>query len=661
MTGTKPVADRAALALPGALVAAATIWCSFRAGGFFPGTPAVLAVTACLALLLWVTLVSRPLAGLTPCLLLAVSALALFAAWQLISSTWSDAPGRATIEADRTLLYVLVLLLGGLGVRREARLRWFVRGLVLAGVVVALAALASRLVPDVVTTGTSFAAERLSYPLTYWNSLGLLMALASVLALHLSADLSEPRGARVFGAAALPALATAALLTLSRGAMTAGLVGLVAYIGLARPRGLLPALLAGVIPAGVTVVGAYGATALTSRSFAEPLGLREGHHLAVVLLAVIGIATLLRLVLCSQLDPRLARFEMSPRRRRLLGLGGAGAGVLVVAALVAAGAPGKLGDRAREFVERPRVHAAADARDRLTDPSGNGRIDHWRVALQSFAHEPFHGTGAGTFEAEWARQRPNAVNVRDAHSLPLEVLGELGWPGLLLLLVCLGCIVASHWRRRREARALHSALIAAMLTWGLHAAVDWDWEVPAVTLWLFGAGGLVLAAGPGAEGLRAFAPPRLARVIAGMACLLLALLPLMVARSQAPLTQAIAALDSRDCPRAVDRALASLTALGTRPDPYEVLGYCDARLGRPGLGVQMMRSAVRADPRWWEPYYGLSLLEAVSGHDPRPAARAAYALNPRSPLTQILRRAMTSTSQPAQWRRRALGSRLPLR
>ena len=59
---------------------------------------------------------------------------------------------------------------------------------------------------------------------------------------------------------------------------------------------------------------------------------------------------------------------------------------------------------------------------------GNGRGDWWRVAATMVADEPLLGTGAGSFEAHWFRERPLAFHARDAHNLYLETLAELG-PG----------------------------------------------------------------------------------------------------------------------------------------------------------------------------------------------------------------------------------------
>ena len=89
--------------------------------------------------------------------------------------------------------------------------------------------------------------------------------------------------------------------------------------------------------------------------------------------------------------------------------------------------------------------------------------------------------------------------MRDGHSLYLETLSELGLVGGLLLVLTLGGILvgAGGMRAGGHGRALWSALFIAGCVWALHAAQDWVWELPAVTAWLFAAGGIALARPPG--------------------------------------------------------------------------------------------------------------------------------------------------------------------
>ncbi len=91
--------------LPGAI----TLYAAFEAGGFFAGTPALLAVLVGLGLVARITLAERPFAGFGRGLGIATAALGLYCVLVLLSASWSDAPGLAMIEFDRALLYWLLV------------------------------------------------------------------------------------------------------------------------------------------------------------------------------------------------------------------------------------------------------------------------------------------------------------------------------------------------------------------------------------------------------------------------------------------------------------------------------------------------------------------------------------------------------------------------
>src|SRR5205085_1577702 len=66
-------------------------------------------------------------------------------------------------------------------------------------------------------------------------------------------------------------------------------------------------------------------------------------------------------------------------------------------------------------------------------PGFSGRGPLWRQAWHDWEAHPALGSGAGTFEQFWLRHRRISANARDAHSLYLETLAELGPLGLGLL------------------------------------------------------------------------------------------------------------------------------------------------------------------------------------------------------------------------------------
>ena len=221
----------------------------------------------------------------------AAAALGLFAAWALLSGIWSDAPGRAVLEADRTVLYMLAIVAFGSLPRDERRVEVMLWGVAAGAVVVCSIALTTRVAADVWPIGTNVGSGRLSYPITYWNALGLLAAIGILACLHAASDQTGPRFARVLGAAALPILVATLVLTYSRGALAVAIVGLLVYAAVGRPRGLPTALAASLPACAVAAVTAYGADRLATPTFNSPAGIAQGHGVALAVgLAALGAA-----------------------------------------------------------------------------------------------------------------------------------------------------------------------------------------------------------------------------------------------------------------------------------------------------------------------------------------------------------------------------------
>ena len=221
----------------------------------------------------------------------------LFALLQLLSGYWSDSHARALLEFNRTLLYLAVFVLFASMARREVALRLMVWGLALTLTIVSGAGLLSRLLPETFPTEPSFLASRLSYPLTYWNSLGVLAGVGMVLCLHLASRARGPIAVRVLAAAALPMLATTVLLTFSRGAILATGVGLIAYVLAGRSRGLLSALLAAVPFTILAVKSGYDAEALATATPTTREAVEQGGDVARTVAACMAGSAIVRLAL----------------------------------------------------------------------------------------------------------------------------------------------------------------------------------------------------------------------------------------------------------------------------------------------------------------------------------------------------------------------------
>ena len=135
------------------------------------------------------------------------------------------------------------------------------------------------------------------------------------------------------------------------------------------------------------------------------------------------------------------------------------------------------------IAERPsaRELAAGAGATRLTSVASN-RYEYWRVALREFGDAPLRGSGAGGFRVAWLQERPIREAVRDTHSLEFEVAAELGLVGLIALGLMIGGAAVAARRALLRRRALAAGPLAALVVWALHASIDWNWEMPAVTI-----------------------------------------------------------------------------------------------------------------------------------------------------------------------------------
>ncbi|MGE0067772.1 MAG: O-antigen ligase family protein, partial [Solirubrobacterales bacterium] len=157
-------------------------------------------------------------------------------------------------------------------------------------------------------------------------------------------------------------------------------------------------------------------------------------------------------------------------------LGVAVAALLVVA--LAVDAPGRISDGWDEFKNGGN---AGDGAGRLSSFAGESRYELWSSAADEFDSAPILGGGAGSFQYWWAREGGRET-VRDAHSLYLQTLGELGIVGLLLLLGFFGTVFFAGLRNAfltdAAERSRLAAALAAVAVFAITAMVDWMWQIP---------------------------------------------------------------------------------------------------------------------------------------------------------------------------------------
>ena len=641
----------APLVVPGALL----LLLSFQSAGVGPGATAAAALGVGCLLAIRVAL-AGPLAGVSRGQLVVGGALSAFALWTLLSALWSGSPARAMIEYDRALLYVLVFALLATVVHTSANLRLLLRGLFATMLVVCLAALISRVLPGLVTVDGIFDNSRLRYPLESWNGVGLMAGLGILLALHHCACDREHRAIRLVAAGALPLLAATLLLTYSRAGLAAAVLGVSAYILLARERNLIGGLLATTPPTIVAVVAARGADLLATQDPASLAASAQGRILLLILTAAAATAIGLHAALSRR--ERSPRITLSPFVRRW-------AAVVLVPAVISAGLAFAIADRIPQRAltqvsdaEGSKRHADVQGRFRNISIDRN---DHWRVALDAWQAAPMLGNGAGTFELLWDRQPGLSPGPSiDAHSLYHEVLGELGLVGLALILLALLPILAALSRRiRGPDRAVYAVAFAAVLTWLVHAAVHWDWEKTAMTAWVIGVGGLVLGRTAAATP-RPGTPSRRLRAGAAIACAGLLVVPILIVVSEHRLRGATQALLGGDCASAVTSAEGARTALSPRPESHTILGICALRSHRPTVATRHFERARKRDPRRWKAYYGLAIARAASGRDPTALIRAAQDRNRTDQVILAIARRLAVADTPRLRKQVAAEAPLPV-
>jgi tetratricopeptide (TPR) repeat protein len=226
------------------------------------------------------------------------------------------------------------------------------------------------------------------------------------------------------------------------------------------------------------------------------------------------------------------------------------------------------------------------------------------------------------------RLKPDFTELAEAHSLYVEALSELGIVGLVLLLAALGCMAAATLTAGAT-RGARAAAAAVAMMWMLHAAVDWDWELPATAIPLF-----CLA---GAAARRVPATARGPRLALAAAVLAVCALPAAWAVSQGLSDRALGAYASGDCATALPRAERALKLMPWRPEAHMVRAACLARTGRTPEARAAAARAAELAPGDWRYRYDRALVLAATGERSVADAIVAYRLAPRSVETYWIR------------------------
>ncbi|MFL5962662.1 MAG: O-antigen ligase family protein [Gaiellaceae bacterium] len=592
---------------------------SFTHGGYFPREWGWMLLAFALAMVLVVLVHDR--IGLGRFEVAAIVLLAAFTSWTALSTLWSVSAAQPLLATERTLVYAAALPAALLLARPPKGSAWLLAGVIVAVAAVCGYALASRLIPGWVTVFPSPDGYQLQTPIGYWNGLAILAAMAAVAAVGTAAE-ARARTARMLAAAALPMFVTTLYFTFSRGGLLAFVAGCSVAVVVTMRRLHLLAMFVAVAPTATMAVWyASRFTALTRAGASLADARTAGRHVGFVLVLCTALAAAVGWML-----PALEqRVHVGARVRRLIGVALVGVlALVVVAVLVRVGGPSGVASKLSASFNRSLPQTGGDLNRRLASFSSDGRADYWRVAWREVRADPWLGGGAGSYERYWHRYRPTAFEAQNAHNLYLETLAELGPVGLGLLLAFLAVPFLAAMRNR--ARPAVTAAAGAFAAFVVHCAIDWDFQIVAVTLaGLFCAASLLAASRPDAEPAILSIPAR----IGGLAVLLpLTALAVAMQIGNSALANAATALDRGDSGLATRLAARARTWQPWSYEPLQLRGEAELAAGRRADAQADFRRALARDPANWSLWYDLA--QATRGTARASAFLTARRLNPRA-------------------------------
>jgi Flp pilus assembly protein TadD len=542
-------------------------------GGYGPGAWGWGAVLGLWAAILVLSL--RPRISLVPTQIVWFALASSLLAWTALSATWSLSVPRTMLEVERDLLYVAAIAALIL-IARQRDATSIATGVAWGIATVGVWSLVRYVIAPPPVDETQ--GYQLFQPIGYSNALGGLVAIGLPLILAVLAT-DGRRAVRSGSAAAAVVLIVALYLTQNRSGWLALSLALAVWLF---------------------------ATSDRSR--------------AVAALAVAGIPATVAVTAVSRLD-LLDRTASAGTRREPLLLGS-----VTVAALALGAAACARVERWERFDARAGLRAAqlsllATAAGLAFAGSHLGlRSHYWNVAAKGAERYWPLGSGAGTFDEQWFRYRDVAVGVRDVHNLYLETLTELGVIGLL---VVVGVLLIPLVVSRRVHEPMLAAALAGYCAFLLHAAFEWDWEMPVVTFAALVLAATLVLARPGERAMQFGRGVRLG------ATAVLGLLTVFAVVTLAGNEYVVAAerrAVAGDSAGAEKRARRADRLIPWASEPWLVIGDSRARAGNYVRARSALRKAISRDPSDWTLWYRLT---AISAGDARNTAlRQALTLNP---------------------------------
>jgi hypothetical protein len=607
-------------------------WWALVRGGYFGTVLHPGSVVLYSALMVVVAFTPLPIARRGPHVV-ALFGLLGFAIWTAISLLWTAAPGQGLEDAQRVFLYSAAYLAGLiLAITLGRRLLLSIvpllgAGAVVGGVVIARLWLTHSAGPLLDEAGT------MDFPFSYRNANGGFFVLVAICSAALLARRSGGAWPRAAAGGLVSMALSLAVICESRGSLLALAAGVLALLLATPDRGRTAiGLIASALPVGALfsqLAGPYNAHVDSLPVVPELHGAAEAAALATVLGAALTVGVLL-------LDRRFAASIRLPRRSRAVSQAAIWL-TLVAAVVVVVAAIGNPIDRFERVITPSTQPADASAGSRFESTAGTNRKDFWRVSLDQFADHPIAGGGSGSFRAAYLRDRESDEQPRDAHSLPIETLGEVGIVGFAMLVVAaFGAVVAALRSRRLgpEAALLSTAALAGAASWGAQACVEWSWSFAGLTAPMIAL--LGSAAGASALALTPLRGPTRRFFLGFASVLALITIPTFAADRLTSDAAEGWRSDLDGAYRALDAA-SDLNPLSAEPEL--VKGEIARQNDDPSLALAALEQAREREPEDYQSY--LIRAEVLEDLDPagaRTEIDRALELNPDSPEANEVRK-----------------------
>ncbi|MHB8168365.1 MAG: O-antigen ligase family protein [Thermoleophilia bacterium] len=496
-------------------IASVLLLYSFYAGGYFViqrGWGELII----LYLLIIGVLFGLPLAGRMTRLGIATTAVfGAYSLWILVSVTWSLTPANSLIEFARAALYLGGFVLVYLFLSRREWMAWLGHLFVTIAFIVAVASL----LHDKIYPPARFDFDaRLSWPLTYWNTVAMMMVMAFPIGLRVISRRETSPLIRALYGGALFMMLTVLFFTFSRAGLGLLAVALGIYLLFAidRLRALLQTGVA-VLWTGAVIAGCYmfAPAMMILCNYNQktcPAGptpdvrASQGHILGIITLFLFAGAMASQL-LVWWLDRRVS-LSAALARKIGISLGIAGAAVVLAAGgfvVVKEGGPVAMVRKEVDSFSSTQINEqTTNASQRLLSTETQ-RPQEYKVSMETFAAHPLTGTGPATWDLAWLAKRPafttngtvREIPIKNGHSIFFDALAEVGIIGAGLLagfivLFFVNSIRDLRFLGRSRHRELYGAFFAACTVLILHSFMDWDWQMPIIYLsFFFFAGGLL--------------------------------------------------------------------------------------------------------------------------------------------------------------------------